>query len=196
MPKLTGIFSNFKSLNSINPEDISKWLNFKVEPHTLENFIAQRIIYPQTIPQALDEMEIDLGILREVIKANSDLFYNPSKGSLIVPLEFESRFPDLKKLIWAFCDSLSFGEVTKVYSRTISGNKLIGSVLTISDLETRDNNLVIAFPGGAKKEYKIPTGSLTTLPLEQKSATLTLNSKEVLEVFGGRLGMLLDLRKK
>jgi hypothetical protein len=189
MPKLSGAFEHFKNLSNIIAPDVQRWLKFRVEVHTLENFIGNRVLYPQSIPTTKAEMEIDLAILREVVRLNSSFFYDPVRTRLVIPQDFINRFLDLTDLVWVFVDALPLKQLTKVFVKDWSGNHLIGSILKLTPQSQADLAVVLD-----NKSYKLNVGSLTALPFLKKEGLLTVNSHP-LAVSGGEAGVFVDLRK-
>ena len=94
MPKVSGIFEKFKDLEQIPIDDISRWLKPQPE-YFLENFIANRLLYPQVLPLTIQDLEIELAILKEVVKRD------PKHKTHDLQIEFLHRFPParLKKAL-------------------------------------------------------------------------------------------------
>jgi len=73
MPRLPGLFDSFDNLDQISPEAIAAWLKPAPELALLENYLANKIFYPQALPVTERDMRIDLSILREAIKQSKAL---------------------------------------------------------------------------------------------------------------------------
>src|SRR5688572_29560259 len=100
MPKVTGIFEEFDFLDQIPIDDISKWIPIKLPPFYLENFLANKILYPQSIPVTEVDLAIEIAILREIVKRKSH--FDPKLNQIFIPETFLSRFPNLSQLVWVY----------------------------------------------------------------------------------------------
>lgn len=185
--KISGVFEQFPNLDKVTFESVKRWLNFKVEDHTLENFIANRLLYPQTVPMNEQEMEIDLSILRETLKMDNRLLYNPFKSSIIIPEEFEVRFPPLIKLISALCDVLVLKEVTKIYVKSWVGTHPMGSIVIPKSIHPTS---LITLGG---KKYQVKPNSLNQISVPERQQMLQIDSFNA-GVSGGEFGVFIDLR--
>lgn len=87
MAKLVGFFESFDNLDLIPVEEIAKKLKIRSQLIELENFVANRILYPQAIPTTSIDMETDILILDIALKIN--------KGKKL-PKNFKTRFPGMK----------------------------------------------------------------------------------------------------
>lgn len=87
MTKLVGFFESFDNLDLIPVEDIAQKLKIRSQLIELENFVANRILYPQAIPTTSIDMETDMVILDMALKIN--------KGKKLSK-DFITRFPGLK----------------------------------------------------------------------------------------------------
>lgn len=188
MPKLTGVFEGLKGLGDVTADELGRWLSFIVEEHELENFLANRLIYPQTIPMTAQELEIDYAILRAAITLNRTRFYNPSRLIVQIPEDYLLRFPNTNKLIWCFTDALDLKEVTKIVMKKGLGKRVLGSILTYPSLTPV--NLTIK-----NQQFSLPAGSLTKIPLKEKSTQVQLNQTSSV-VYGGEAGLCIDLRER
>lgn len=128
MNKLTGIFEHFRYLDQIPISDISKWLKYKVKDTDLENFIGNRIIYPQTLPINKLELEIDLAILREALKRQPEVLYDRRLNKIIIPGEFQYRFGTFENLVKAITEVLILKKNTRIYLEENNSIRLVGSI--------------------------------------------------------------------
>lgn len=193
MPKLSGVFDQFADLDKVFAEDINKWLRIKIEQHTLDNFIANRIFYPQTIPMTPQEMEIDIAILKEAIKRGGKKFYNLSDNKIVIPQEFVLRFFPTHRLVAAFIDGLDdLKEITQVYLQQAGSKKLFGSIYIPSQL-TDQNPVVIKIDN---QKYPLKLNTLTLLPIAKIGLKISIDPNKQLTINGGSLGIFIDLRKR
>lgn len=191
MSKLSGVFELFPSLDRIPLENITSWLPRKVEPHSLENFIGNRILYPQSVSATEEEMEIDLALLREAVRLQNSPFLKKGSGDIVIPNLFENRFP-LIPLVWALIDSLKLKPVVKVLIKRGTILQTVGSVVSLANFK---NGETIEVKLG-EKTLKLQEGSLTRIPLERRSEKIAVNNQKFFNLTGGRAGVFLDLRSK
>ena len=128
MNKLIGVFEYFRYLDQIPTSDISKWLNTKIKETDLENFIGNRIIYPQALPISNLELDIDLALFREALKRQPEVLYDRRLNKIIIPIEFQTRFGSFEKLIKAITEVLILKSDTQIYLKEEGNIKLIGAI--------------------------------------------------------------------
>jgi hypothetical protein len=56
-------------LKQIDPELILRWLPKKITVKELEDFVANKVLFPQTIPMTSEELHLELALARELIRA-------------------------------------------------------------------------------------------------------------------------------
>lgn len=206
MPKVSGIFEIFEDLETIPGEDYTKWLKKTHDPVLLKNFAANLVLYPQTIPVTLDEMEWELAILREAVK-KTPAFINIPEKKILIPESFLQRINDLSKLTWVFIDAylpdwIKNNPGQNVWMVVLKGedkDEIVGSVI-IPELTDRLSFIEIAING---KGTKVPKGGLAVIPCSpnkckmgfkiNKGIMLGIN-EGMTEVYGGRLGLIVDGR--
>lgn len=200
MPKVSGIFDAFDDLDKIPAEDVAEWLTSDLRQEYLENYIANRIIYPQVAPVSEKDIDIDLGLLREILK-NTSLFYKPQEKKIYIPDIFVSRLPILSKLVWSFIDSYHPKGITTLVLTGETKDEVVGTCIAPS-LSGQNGHLEIKLEN---KNYRIKLGSLTILPctlshchinFQSKSAKIMGKNEITFEVLGGKLGIVLDGRIK
>lgn len=221
MPKLTGLFGIFDNLDKIPVEAIAFWLKPPPNLIQLENYLANKILYPQTLPLTEYEMKIDLAILREALRINGpkgidkktnsllgdNPFLNITLRKLIIPKKFLSFVPNLVSLTWVFVDGLLLDRKKEdwfqdLWTVILSGevDEVVGSILLPQfedDSSIMDLNIL-------KKNFKIRPGSLTVIPCPKDRCAISykfskgtiLGKKEsAVEVYGGDLGLMIDGRR-
>lgn len=192
MSKLTGIFSPFFELDSLSATDLNHYLKSQEQAFFLENYIGNRILYPQAIPSSSHDLEIDLAILREYLKQHPEVLYSPKSNKLVVPEEFEIRFPPFSALIGAILDILELDEVTGVVLKKFSGQtEIMGTIVRVLPEESAD--FIDVNVNG--QLFKSELGSVTILPLKEQHIVIQIDRNHPLNVNGGSLGVVIDLRK-
>ena len=219
MPKLSGLFSSFDNLDQIDTSSVIFWLKPAPNPIQLENYLASKILYPQTLSMSSSDMQVDLAILREALRLNGpkssesggtflgdNPFLNINLRKVIIPQRFLYFAPDLVTLTWVFVDGLLLGRVRKdlfedLWAVVVSDDidEVVGSVV-IPKFNSKADVLELNVLG---KFIKIKAGSLTVVPCPKGRCEIAykltggnlLGKKEAaLEVYGGRLGLLIDGR--
>lgn len=220
MPISAGLFESFDNLDQISGEAIAVWLKNPPQFSVLEDYLANRILYPRALPTTAYQMQIDLAILREAIKANGpnidkkktnpllgdNPFLNITLRKVLIPARFLNFVPDLTSLAWAFIDALLLERRKEDWFED-----LWTLVLTDDTDETIGSVILPQFAGSAGvmelnlqgKKYKILPGSLTVLscPKDRCEITYKIQNGHILgktdmalEVSGGKLGLIIDGR--
>lgn len=220
MVKLTGLFDTFDNLDSLEAENIVRWLKPIPQTVQVENYLANKILYPQTVPVTKEDMQLDLAILREALRINgpksrmvggSDLlgdnaFLNITLRKIVIPQKFLQFMPDLVSITWAFVDGLLLERKRQdwfedLWTVVVSDDtdQIVGSVL-LPQFQSNLSKLNLAFQG---KNFEVRPGSLTVLPcpFERCEITFKFNqgkfmgkTESVLELSGGNLGLIIDGR--
>lgn len=219
MPKLAGLFNSFDNLDQISLENTASWLKPVPQFNQLENYLADRILYPQTLPQTEADMQMDLSILREVLKINGpkinasntnallgdNPFLNITLRKLLIPSELLNFVPSLAELTHVFIDALLLGRKKKdwfedLWTIVLTGDidEVIGSVI----LPNFDNRGQMSF-SVLKKNYEIRKGNVMIIPCSQdrceiayklQNGNILGKTESAIEVYGGKLGLMIDGR--
>lgn len=188
MPKVTGLFDNFENLDEISAEALG----------IDENYLANRILYPQTVPTTAKELELDLLILKEALK-RTPIYFKPEQKKIFIPEAFLNIVPDIKQLALLFIDAyLPKGMITFVITK--SGRDVaIGTLITVY---CKDQKEFLHFEVEGQN-FRVKPGMLTILPCAKEHCHVNfkateakiLGKNEVLfEVLGGELGLIVDGR--
>ncbi len=221
MPKLQGLFDSFDNLDQIDIGLVASWLKSPPTPIQLENYLANRILYPQTVPVTKFDMEIDLAILREALRINgpksnqekssllgNNPFLNTTLRKIIIPESFLLYVSNLVNLAWAFVDGLLLSRQGRndwfedLWTVVVAGDsdEVVGSVL-LPQFDSLDDFMDFSL---LDKNYKIKAGSLTILSCPKDRCEISykfskgkvLGKKEsAVEVYGGKLGLMIDGRR-
>ena len=120
--RLTGFFATL-DLEQIPPEDIARWLKPNPGLDFVENYLANKLLYPATIAYSQGDLAIELAILREVVKRNPQKFM--TAGKFFIPPGLAERIGTLPDLTLALFDVLAPKEPVAVFL----GSKAVGSVI-------------------------------------------------------------------
>lgn len=200
MLKIVGLLEYLSKLEEVSVPDIQQWLPVPEDPTILENKIGNRMLYPQIIPQTIQDLAFDFAIIRKVIELNQPKFYNKNLRRIDIPEVFLLHFPDLKRLVAAFIDAiLPIGITTFWIKSATLGRKNLGTLIRPEGLKP-DSVITIGLEG---KQYQIKTGSIVTIPIPQSKADMTFTSttatligKKIIsiEIVTGQLGLIVDAR--
>lgn len=219
MPKPISLFDSFDNLDTIDIDSLSSWLKNPPSEVQLENYLANRILYPYSLPLTSVDMKIDLAILREALRINGpkpdikggpflgdNPFLNITLRKMIIPQRFLSQVPDIVSLTWAFVDGLLLGRSREDWFEDLwtvvladDVDEVIGSLL-LPQFKGHSDSLKLSLLG---KDFKIKPGSLTRLACPRQrceiayqfTAGKVLGKKDsAVEVYGGRLGLMIDGR--
>lgn len=220
MAFLSGLFDSFDNLDQIDTNSLLVWLTgVPILSVQLENYLANKILYPATVPITKLDMKIDLAILREALRINGPTidqsggaflgdnpFLNITLRKIIIPEKFLNFVPDLVNLTWAFVDGLLLNRKKQdlfedLWTVVLSGDsdEIAGTVL-LPDFNAIGENLDISLLG---ETYQIKSGSLTRLACSKSRCEIayTMTSGNILgknagavELYGGKLGLMIDGR--
>lgn len=215
----TGLFDSFDNLDQIPIENIASWFKPVGNLIQLENYLANKILYPGTLPMKEIETEMDLAILREALKLSlnqakqndflgGNPFLNMGLRKILIPAGFLNYIGDLTKLTWAFVDALPVDPKRKDWFEDL------WSIVLTDDIEETVGSLILPEFGGSKgqievnitgKSYNIKSGSLIVIPCIEDRCELSYKLKQgkllgrvenSVQISGGRLGIMIDARKK
>ena len=197
MPKVSGVFEIFENLESIPYEDIARWITPAPSQTVLENYLANKLIYPQTVPVTQADQNMDLAILREALRRNL-IFFKTNQKKIFIPADFLQITPDIKKMVSIFIDAYKpSGLITFVLTTRIK-DKVLGSLITVNC--KIGDTLYFDLEG---KNFKVKPGNLIILPCPKdhchvsfKSSNSTIFGKNELlfEIPGGDIGLIVDGR--
>lgn len=223
MARLTGLFDSFDNLDQISPEAIASWLKPVPQLNQLENYLVNKILYPQALPLTERDMKIDLSILREALKMSKALadatngpkrsallgdnpFFNSILRKILIPVRFLNFVPSLASLTVIFIDAFLLDREKQDYFSdlwtvvlTDDIDEVVGSIL-LPQFESSSGVINLKL---LNKNYQIRPGSLMTIPCPKDRCEIAykLQNGQVLgkqesavEVYGGRLGLVVDGR--
>lgn len=191
MPKLSGVFEQFRGLDQIPIADVARWLKNKDDTHLLDNFIANRIIYPQTLPLTKIELEIDLAIFREAIKKEPRVLYDLEQKRINLSDEFIYRFGSVENLLTALIEALGINGLNYIFLKKAQGNELIGSMVTPESIP----NGVIVSTLINNQNLGLKNGEMHILPFKDSKLDVKIESSKEVLAAGGNLGLIIDLTK-
>lgn len=218
MAKLIGLFDSFDNIDLIDVNALAFWLKPTPNLIQLENYIANKILYPQSVPMTQADSKIDLAILRELLRVNGpkdaganallgeNPFLNLTLRKILIPEKFLQFVPNVTNLTWAFVDAFlltrrkqdAFQDLWTIVL-TGENDEVIGSVI-MPQFDGRNGEMNINVMG---KVYKIPSGGLSVVPCSKDRCEVAYKitngkvlgkSENALELYGGKLGIMVDGR--
>lgn len=202
MSKLSGIFESFPNLDQLPLEKILS--NLKAPPNeiSLENFLANRILYPQAVPVSKEDLDLDLAIVREALKDLPEKkFYDKQNKKIFIPENFLTRFPDIKKLALCFVEGFKPQDIAQFLIVRSNGKEPLGSFIPLK-FENKKGKVDLDVEG---VKFTLNAGKLVQVPcppahchIQFKASGVRLFNKSegVFEAVGGSLGLLIDGREK
>lgn len=206
MPSQFALFDSFNNLDQISAEAIGSWLKNPPQVNYLQNYLANKILYPETLPQTASDMQIELAILREALKVNTDYFLNIMLRKVLIPAKFLNCVPDLISLSWAFIDALllhrkkdDFFQDVWTIVLTDDSDEVVGSLI-LPQFDVSNGSLEINVLG---KKYQVRKGLTAVLPCPKDRCEIGYRlqhgqildkTESTIEISGGRVGLLIDGR--
>lgn len=217
-PKLSGLFDSFDNLDAISADSLIPYLKNAPTSVQLENYLANRILYPTTLPLTDLDMKIDLAILREALRINGpkqsqvgnsllgdNPFLNITLSKIIIPVRFLYYVGNLVSLTWAFVDGLLLNrrkqEFGDLWTVDLAGDfdEIVGSIL-LPQFAGLGDRMIISLQG---RDYTIQAGSLTYVACPKQKCQISYKfdkgkilgkKSNTVEVYGGRMGLMIDGR--
>jgi len=192
MTILTGLFAQLPGIENLSPEDLSKWLKKAYDPRVLENYLGNRVIYPQTVALTQEERMIDRAIIQEYIRKNPAFFYNPLSHKVLIPLELMHRIQPNTDLMVMLCSLLQVSGVVPVFIGEETSFKNEGVIMAINPLST-EKNITILING---KNTIVENNKIYHFSVEDQHIKVKVDGDPEIMVQGGKLGITIDLRKR
>lgn len=193
MSKLSGIFETFPNIDQVGIEQVLNGLKSHPGEIAVENFLANRILYPQAVPVNPEDLDIDWAILREAVKTAPSKFYDQQNKKISVPKDFLARFPDLKRLAVCFIESLNLKDIVHFVG--------LGTFISCKFEDTKGKmeldieSLRVSVSFGRLMQIPCFT-SHCHVSFKGKGVKIAGKQEGVIEALGGKLGVLVDGRKK
>lgn len=192
MPKLTGIFDRFSNISQVKTDQVFRHIKNTPKVAYVDNFLGNRWLYPQTIPETAAEMMIDRAILTELVRLNISFFYNQTTKKVTIPVEVSSRFQPMVDLLAAMIDGLSLEGLNRVEIIEEDGRILTGSIWKPINvpLEAKVSLKI------GQKTLSLVVGQLTIIPVAESAVSISFLGQNETQATGGQLGVVIDLRRK
>ncbi len=201
---MPSFFQDLPNLHTLDPKNILLHLSGKFNLGQIENYLANKVLYPQIVPITQTDLVIEIAILKEVVRLDPTRFYNNQSHRIFVYPELLTLFPNPLHLVYLVLDVVRPLAMTTV---TLKGeiSRDIGTYIKpqiknpkgVVNIELREKNVVTG------KVFPLQIGSITPIPalfdkaditFSSNDATLFSSNKIDLEVAGGEIGIIVDTR--
>jgi hypothetical protein len=190
MTALTGIFATLPGIENIPPEGVQKWVKNRLGDHAIENYVANRITYPQTIAISPEEKQIDQAIIQEYIARNPALFYNPLTHKLNIPQGITHYIQPVQDLMLILSSLLKLSQITPVFISDGSSVKVEGSII-VPNPPSSEPKINVSFNG---KMQTLEKSRFYHFPIADQHIKFKIGNENEILISGGTLGVSLDLR--
>lgn len=220
MAKLNGLFDSFDNLDQIDTDGIISWLKPSPQVVQLENYLANRILYPASVPLSEYDMKLDLAILREALKLNGpktsksasnellgdNPFLNITLRKILIPDRFLNFVPDLVTLCRVFIEGLLLTRKKEDFFWDLwtivlvdDVDEIVGSLI-MPQFNDKPGEINLNVSG---KNYKIRSGASLVVPCDKdrcevsykvKNGKILGKEESALELYGGKLGIIVEGR--
>lgn len=220
MPAAVGLFDSFDNLDQISSEAIASWLKPVPQLDRIENYLANKILYPQALSLTQQDMVMDLAILREALKLNGpklqtqkvnallgdNPFLNVTLRKILIPAKFLNFIPELSILTIVFIDALLLNRSKEdwfqdIWTIILTGDtdEIVGSVV-LPQFEDVSGSMHCSL---MDKSYEIRSGGIKVLPCPRERCEIGYKvqkgkilgkSESAIEIYGGKLGLVVDGR--
>ena len=191
MPKLTGIFSDLKDLDKLPVEEVESLLKGKIEPHRVDNFIGNRLLYPQTISDSKWDLEFDYSLLRAYLKSHPEFFYDLNTKKIVISVDIIKRLPPVLRLVTLIVDAIAPMGATTVLAKDDGKTEVLGTVIKLGFLPADPQVSVVV----DEKVFTLKIGGISRITTDKKQLKVTLGVQETFTVAGGEIGLIFDLRR-
>lgn len=195
MPQLNGVYLLFPEMDSIDFEEIAQQSVQKLNHHTIENHLANRLLYPQSVAISKEELDLDFLILAAALKKHPEVFFNSKQNRIVIPTVVVSQLSPLTRLISVILNNLYSENVIELWLKDDVKQQLLGSSLPQQMFQKF--NLVGDITVRIQQEEKtlIPN-QLNLIPVRDKQVKIQINQSVTVGAVGGSLGIFIDLRQR
>ncbi len=193
MTVLTGVFAELPGIENISGDSIQNRLKAPFVSHALENYVANRMLYPQTVSVTEEDKLIDSAILQEYLILNPAFFYNPLSHKLVIPLDLINRFQTPAELMTIFISLISFEGVVPVFIRDEGISiKAEGSIF-VTSVPKENEKVPISINGML---YEVEVNKICQFPVADQHTRIKIDGTNEIIVTGGKLGVTIFLPVK
>ncbi len=188
---------------------VARWLPFVVDHNEVENFIGDKLFYPQTIPESWRNLQLAQAFLCESLRQHREEVgetETTAADSLLIPPVITKLSPQNWQGVFLFLNSFEPEGIFSLSKKVNAEGEKIGTCLCLTGSPGTERvaaEIRGAFLTGKEKIslapdrlFVIGAGEKDELTMSIKLFGLKLNGKtEVkIRVSGGNLGIIIDTR--
>lgn len=166
MDHLPNVFKNFDNLYRIDIALVQSKLPFSMSSIVIENYVANRLLFPFAIPQTKPEAELELAILSAVVTLNTGYFYNQTLAQVTIPPEYTLIYQDINQLIRAVTTCVGLRTQATIVIPNLTGHNTTGSVVAVV---SNKQSLEIVYDN---QKQTLPPTNFLHLPPKSSSTVL------------------------
>jgi hypothetical protein len=195
MPQLNGVYLLFPEMDSIDFEEIAQQSVQKLNHHTIENHLANRLLYPQSVAMSKEELDLDFLILAAALKKHPEVFFNSKQNRIVIPTVAVGQLSPLTRLISVVLNSLYSENVIEIWLKDDAKQQLLGSSLP-QQMFKKLNLLGDITVRIQQEEKTLIPNQLNLIPVRDKQVKIQINQSVTVDAVGGSLGIFIDLRQR
>lgn len=182
MDHLPNVFKNFDNLYQINVTQVQSRLTFSMPLVVIENYIANRLLFPYAVPLSKQESQLEYAILGAIVTLNSGYFYNQALQRITIPAEYNLIYQDINLLILTVIQNVNLNISATIEIPNLTGRNTTGMAIAIKS----PGNSQIVYDN---QSYTLESGK--TLHLPPKSiGVISINHTDT-TIASGQLGIYL-----
>ncbi len=193
MPQLSGVFNLFPDLDTISAGEVTALSKQQYDHHFVENHIANRLLYPQSIALTKAELDLDFIILSLAIQKHPEIFFNSNQNRVVIPKIASDYFPPLTRLISVILLTIPSEKVSDIWLKDETNQKLLGSFISQKMIQKINMSGEIKLSIENEEKTLIPN-QLNLIPVSEKTVKVLINQAHSFNAVGGVLGLFVDLR--
>lgn len=179
-------------------ENVGRWLPIQVDPTALADSLANKILYPQTVPVTKEDLYLEQAMYIEELRKNPEKWYQ--NGKITIPPKLSTIAKSKGELMLMVLNALEPQGVVEVEN--------LGIVITPDGNIQKEKQVCeinVDFGLTNKQKVKVSFDEIAIIPIPEKQKTILdihcfspfkLDGKDKikLEVEGGQLGVIIDAR--
>lgn len=194
-------------------EEINRWLPFLIRPLDLEDFFANKGLYPLSLPVTKKGFYLEAAFLRYQLKgSNTEGAEGAEKNlpagrqELILTSKFLSAVPNSGLALLLATDVYQPHSILKIYAEGEKSQEQLGAVVSLTEVNKKRKilgKLVFTF-GKQQKVLEIRPESMILISVDKdtelklgfrlRGAKVLGKTRAVVSVSGGKVGIVIDSR--
>jgi len=190
-------------MEKIDFEKIGQWLPFLISPLELEDFLANKELYPTCLPLTKKGFYLEAAVLRYRFKREKAL--TGEEKEVVLTSKFLAAVPNPGLALLLVTDACQPKQILEIYAERGKAQEKLGAVISLTEVDKRKKTLgKIVFSLGKEQTLEIKpeevirimVGEETELALDfrLKGAKVLGKTKARISVSGGQVGIIIDSR--